>query len=147
MLQELEAAISDILAQKLGTQARVMAFPETPVQQGSPLGVAAVYVRFSGVNLSRHEGGRSPYYQSGSVDFEVRVLAKDLRSHTGAYPIIEQILGALAGWKPNPRDGWSFALPGFQMVGCELVERLPEYSLWDWGMRWQIGCIYEQNLE
>jgi hypothetical protein len=147
MLLAVESEIVNILDTALTDQVRVLAFPEKPIDQGGPRGVAAVYVRFAGLDLQMARGGRSPFVQQGEVEFEVRLLMKDLRSHVGAYALMESINRALSGWLPATAEGFSFALPGFQMVRMELVERIPEFSLWDWGMRWRVGCVYENNLE
>lgn len=146
MLQAVEQAIVDRLMAALPTQVRVLAFPDSPIEQGFPKGVAAIYVRFAGVDLKPGGHQRTAFAQEGVVEFEVRLLVKDLRSHTGAYPLMEQCQAALSGWFPASADGYSFGLPGLQMARMELVERLSDYSLWDWGLRFRIDCIFEGYL-
>lgn len=147
MLQAVEQAIVNRLVAALPTQVRVLAFPDSPIEQGFPKGVAAIYVRFAGIDLKPGGHQRTALVQEGVVEFEVRLLVKDLRSHTGAYPLMMVCQKKLSGWLPPGSEGYSFGLPGLQMARMDLVERLSDYSLWDWGLRFRIDCCFENYFE
>lgn len=146
MLQAVESAITDRLGMVLPAAVRVLAFPDIPIEQGFVKGATTVYVRFAGIELDAVSSQRSSFAQRGFVVFEVRFLVKDLRSHIGAYPLMELVQKALSGWLLSGSDDYSFTLPGLQMTRMELIERLSAYSLWDWGMMFRIGCIYEGHV-
>lgn len=146
MLQAVEGAIVLRLVAALPSQVKALSFPDKPIEQGFAQGATTVYVRFAGVELESNGSARSSFVQSGIVLFEVRFLVKDLRSHVGAYPLMETCQKTLSGFKPDGSDGYSFGLSGLQMTRMELIERHPDYSLWDWGMMFRTDCIYEGVL-
>ncbi len=143
MLQVVEQAIVDRLVSALPSQVRVLAFPDQPIDQGLVRNETTVYVRFAGIELESNGHQRSAFAQLGVVMFEVRFLVKDLRSHVGAYPLMEVCQKSLSGWLPVGSNGYSFSLPGVQLTRMELIERFSDYALWDWGLMFRIDCIYE----
>lgn len=122
---------------------RLMAWPDRPMERGTPVGAAAIFVRFAGIGKSSPQTTNRTYTQSGTVDFEVRHLVKDLRSHTGAYPLMALVEGSLAGWLPPPEvldDGYTAKLSGFYLTRSDLVGR--DQQVWDWGQQFSLPILY-----
>lgn len=147
--QQAEAAIVDRIQSAEGwdPKIRVLAFPDKPTEIGRSQMSQAVYVRYAGTNLSRVEGNRGPYVQRGTMDFEVRLLVKNLRSHVGVYELIELIHSRLTGFRPSSIGGYSFHLPGAYLLKDALVVRDTDSNQWDWGAMFQFGLTYEGNYE
>jgi hypothetical protein len=146
MLQAVEQAIVDRLTAALPPQVKVSAFPEQPIEQGLPPDVVTIYVRFAGVDLTPGKGQRTAIVQEGSMEFEIRLLVKDLRSHIGGYPLMEAVQTQLTGFHPRNADGYSFGLPGLQMTRMELLSRVSDYSFWDWSLKFRTDCVFERYL-
>lgn len=82
------------------TDRPVEASPEDPQQyKDLPIGEnGIVLVSYRGSAFSELlEQGDPPSGQARSVQFDVTMIVRDLRSHTGAYTIIEAVRAALTG--------------------------------------------------
>lgn len=148
MLQQAEQSIADRLAAAPNwpKPIRVEAWPDNPLEFGRSQMQQTVYVRFAGLNLGAVQGQRQPYVQEGTADFEIRLLVKDLRSHTGAYDLIEIIHQRLTAFRPSNSNGYAFKLPGLYLTKAVMVDRYKESAQWDWGAMFSIGVIYEGRL-
>jgi hypothetical protein len=148
MLKQAEQAIVDRLttAPKWPKSARVEAWPDSPIELGRAQMKDGVYVRFAGLNLEAVQGQRQPYVQMGRAEFEIRLLIKDLRSHVGAYELIELIHHQLTAFRPSNSDGYAFQLPGLYLTKAVMVDRYKDSAQWDWGAMFSIGVTYEGRL-
>lgn len=122
---------------------RVAAFPDKPFDLGYPQMGTGVFVRFAGLRYPPVESNRGAYVQVGTADFEVRVVVKDLRSHAGAYDLIEAIHKRLACFMPPNDPPYSFGLPGFWLSRADLVDHEKKGGLWDWGAMFSIESTFE----
>lgn len=128
----------------LSETARVLSWPDKPAELGRPTGSAAVLVRFMGVNLvTKASPNVRSVCQSGSLSVEIRFLVKNLRSHSGAYGLMESVQDQLSGWQPPGTElpsGYSANMGGFTLRGSQLIEH--DQSIWDWGQQWIIPVMY-----
>jgi Gp37 protein len=148
MLQQAEQAIVDrVLSIPDWPNIRVAAWPDSPLEFGRSQMQAGVYIRFAGLNLPRVEGHRQDYVQQGTADFEIRLLVKDLRSHTGAYELAESIHRRLTGFRLATDNGYAFGLPGLFMTKFSLVDRYKESNQWDWGAIFSTQVTYEGHYD
>lgn len=148
MLQQAEQAIVDrLLSTPDWPNMRVAAWPDSPLEFGRAQMQVGVYIRFAGLNLPRVEGHRQDYVQQGTADFEVRLLVKDLRSHTGAYDLAEMIHRRLTGFRLATDNGYAFGLPGLFMTKFSLVDRYKESNQWDWGAIFSTQVTYEGHYD
>lgn len=120
-LQAIETEIVERLKTVI-TGVPVDAMPEKGLNVIHPKGM--VLVMFTGIN----PGQTLDMYtsiQEATLTYEVFIMARSLRDHTGLYPLIKKTLDGLLGWKPamgkplrldkaNPtgqEDGaWGFAM-------------------------------------
>lgn len=143
MFLEAEAAIADWIRALLPSSVRILVWPDTPAEMSRVWQKDAIYVRWGGITLSPREGSRGHEIQWGTIFFEVRLLVKDLRSHTGAYALLEQIQSALSGQRPAPVGGYSFDVSGLSLTKISLVEREDASHVWDWGAMFECGICKE----
>ena len=126
---------------------RVAAFPDKPFELGYPQMGIGVFIRFAGLRLPPVDSNRGAYVQQGSADFEARVVVKDLRSHVGAYELIEVLHKRMACFRPPNEPPYSFGLPGFWMSRADLVDHEKKGGLWDWGCMFSIQIIFEGRYD
>lgn len=147
-MQQLEDAIISRLTAvpTLPESVRLFSWPDKPMDRGQPVGVAAIFARFAGVSKSSAATTNRTFTQGGTIDFEIRFLVKDLRSHVGAYPLMALVENSLAGWLPDPsllEEGYTAKLPGFYMSRSDLVGR--DQQVWDWGQSYSLPIIYTRR--
>jgi Gp37 protein len=145
MLKATEAALVNRLltAPNWPTAVKVAAFPDQPFEMGYPQMGTGVFVRYAGLNYPKPQGNGRGYAQDGPLDFEVRIVVKDLRSHVGAYSLIELIHQRIACFMPANEPPYSFGLPGFWMSRSDLVDHEKKGGLWDWGCMFSIQSTFE----
>ena len=128
----------------LPEQAKVLPWPDQPLKLGRPVGSAAIMVRFAGENLRSIDTiNRGPSLQNGNISIEIRILVKNLRTHSGAYNLLHSVHMALSGWVPVPEvmpKGYSPQLPGMQLTSSDLVDHTE--AVWDWGQRYALPVTF-----
>lgn len=149
-LKTVEAELVDLLSTALeGEGVRVVAWPDRPLDFGRAQMKDGLYVRFAGLDLELPTGNFGHLRQDGKIRFEARLLVKDLRSHTGAYELIEKCQAWLTGFCPGPASysqGYSFGVQGLALVRAELIERVDESGQWDWGLMLEAKVLFERQL-
>jgi hypothetical protein len=101
LITDVEQGIIDRLKAKI-TLFAVEAFPDNPDAYNLAHVNGALLVRYGGTNYGKpvHMG---PVIQTGETLFEVNIIVRHLRTHTGAYSAIDQVKAALIGYVP--KDG------------------------------------------
>lgn len=140
-----DAIVARIIgAVELPAAAKVLAWPDRPLELNRPVGSAAILVRFMGVSKSVEASpNRRALCQTGSISIEARFLVKDLRSHVGAYSLMQVVEDLLGAWKPAGEvldPGYSASEPGAYLANSQLVAH--DQSVWDWGQQYQIPVMY-----
>lgn len=100
MLQEIESAIERHLTTLLPKQqfrSKVRAFPEDLKELHRPVPQGSVLVGYKRSSYNTIE--ESPLIQEELALFEITVYIKGLRTHTGAYPLLDEICFLLMGWQ------------------------------------------------
>lgn len=92
----LQANETDIIERLKGviTSIPVIALPEKSFNFIHPKGT--VLVMFTGMTIGRT---LAQGVQEVALKYEVLILSRSLRDHTGLYPLIEIVLSSLLGWK------------------------------------------------
>ena len=146
MIEQVEQLLIDRLkaSANLGDRAHVLSFPGSPTEDAARVrGSAAILVKFGRLKLEPEGGNGFETVQYGSLDFEFRLLVKDLRSHVGAYDLIEIVVDRISRYQPPNLPPWSFGVSGFQVSEAVLVDR--SEAIWDWGMTAKIDLIYHKE--
>lgn len=142
-LSALEQEIIERLrqSQTLPAEARIMAFPDRSAEVGSPVGKCAIVVRFSRLRLGANENSnqQAGFIQSGSIYLEIRLIVKDLRSHTGAYPLLSLIFDALIGWTPQ-QLGSSFSPTAPMSLESSELAGFGD-GVWDWAATFSLPVL------
>lgn len=145
-LRSVEAEIVALLGTALADEGvRVVAWPDRPTEIGRAQMKDGLYLRFAGLDLELPVGNKNHQAQQGKIRFEARLLVKDLRSHVGAYDLIEKAQRWLTEFRPSPvsgDDGYSFGVQGLALTQARLVERLDESGQWDWGLIFESSVVY-----
>lgn len=97
-ISAIEAAITLRLAEPLQPLA-VEPFPGDPAAYKLGSRKGAVLVVYRGSRLSKSQS-TAAIAQERTLLFDLVVMVKDLRSHTGAYPVIQTLYRQLQGFKP-----------------------------------------------
>ena len=104
MIQALEDAVVNRLADPLlAMGAKVLPLPDTE-NLPRPTQSAQVFVAYLGAKFSGVQSFNSG--QTRTLQIEIIVQVKGLRTHQGAYSTIEKILGLLTNFQPFPREGY-----------------------------------------
>jgi hypothetical protein len=145
MIEQVEQLLIDRLkaTPNLGNLVHVLGFPGKPNDDAARIrGSAAILVKFGRLKLETEGGNGYHTLQYGSLDFEFRLLVKDLRSHVGAYDLIEIIVDRISRYQPPNLPPWSFGVSGFQVSEAVLIDR--SEAIWDWGMTAKIDLTYQK---
>jgi hypothetical protein len=142
MLAEIEQAIVNQLLQPLQSDGvRVTGFPDNPNDLGRPVGIGQVLVGFKKESLSPVTSGvlTAPIIQTHTFKFEVSLQLKNLRSHGGAYPLMDKIRSLLTGFKPLGEA----SKPMYQSEGgfVDLKE-----GIWYYSMIFDVPATYCKKL-
>ncbi len=99
MLAEIEAAIVQKLSATLASNGiRPQAFPENPRELGQPMPRGQILVGYKRSNFNLQS--RQPITLQMNAEFEVSLQVTNLRTHSGAYPLLDAIRFALLGFIP-----------------------------------------------
>jgi hypothetical protein len=150
LLAQVQAAVTP-----LGLNAET--FPDQPGQYvlANPAGVVLVIYRGSSYSLPKAADAMA---QVRDMHFELAVLARDLHSAQGAYPALDALRGALAGWMaPGAIQGARLDQEGFldrdgSLDGNHLQGRdgflggdgflnQPAGTVWQWVLRLSIPAL------
>lgn len=145
MIEQVEQLLIDRLkaTPNLGDKVHVLGFPGRPNDDAARVrGSAAILVKFGRLKLEPEGGNGFETVQYGSLDFEFRLLVKDLRSHVGAYDLIETIVDRISRYRPPNLPPWGFGVSGFQVSEAVLIDR--GEAIWDWGMTAKIDLTYQK---
>lgn len=150
MLQASEQAIVDRLIDdsRLFQALRIIPFPNRPPDEAAEVrGDAVCFVRFAGLSLDSPAGGnRGTFAQTGTAQFELHYLLRDLRDHRGAYNLMEIATELLSGLLLPTDNGYTFALPGLHLRIQEPIGHIKKSSVWHWIQGFETGIIYEKDL-
>ena len=130
MLQEIESAIERHLATLLPKQqfrSKVRAFPEDLKELHRPVPQGSVLVGYKRSSFSQIEDEPLVYEQQAL--FEITVYIKGLRTHTGAYPLLDEIRFLLAGWKSGC---WQQIRPAY--ISDERFLDVDTEQIWSYSM-------------
>lgn len=100
LLQLDEAVLAQLQAASLGIT--VESFPERPSEYSllDPVGAALVVISSSRFSTTANQVG-----QERRTRVVITLLMRNLRTHTGAYGLMDAVLDALLGWMPS-EGGW-----------------------------------------
>lgn len=124
IIQRLESVI---------TAVPVTALPEKNFKFVHPKGT--VLVMFTGMAPGRTI---APGVQEVSLKYEVLILSRSLRDHTGLYPLISSALTSLLGWKPS--NGSALTLDKANPTGLE-------ESAWGFSMTFSTDSVLVPCLD
>lgn len=97
MLREIETALVDRLTQTLTRQGiRVKPFPEDLRELKQPVLSAQILTAYKQSTFRTLEN--TPFNYEQLLQFDINCQVKGLRTHTGAYPLLDEIRYLLAGW-------------------------------------------------
>ncbi len=102
MLAEIEAAIVEQLQPLQEQGIKVFAFPDNPSELGRPFTGGQILVGYKDEDLSEPPGNvtTTTIIQTQTLQFELSLQLKNLRSHTGALPVMDAVRDLLTGFKP-----------------------------------------------
>lgn len=102
MLVELEEAIVQRLQSLQDNGVKIIGFPDNPSELGRPFPSGQILVGFKKESLGQPAAvvTTAPIIQPWTIEFELSLQLKNLRSHSGAYPIMETIRDLLSGFRP-----------------------------------------------
>ena len=150
MLQASEQLIIDRLIgdSRLSEALRIIPFPNRPPDDAADVrGDAVCFVRFAGLSFDSPAGGnRSAFIQSGTAQFELHYLIRDLRDHRGAYGLMEIANELLSGLLLPTDNGYSFTLPGLHLRIQEPIGHIKKSSVWHWIQGYEAGIVYTQEM-
>lgn len=98
MIKEIEEAIVTQLTPLLNSGVAILNTPKDTsrvIQR-----CADLLVFYSGKSIDPPSGKQSKVIQKQTLNFAVNLRLVDLRTHTKAYPILEEIQSLLSGWTP-----------------------------------------------
>jgi hypothetical protein len=132
MLEAIERAIEQKLELVLASEEiRLRVFPDSPRDLGKPLAhqVLVGYKRSLFADVSEH-----PLNQVQTLEFEITIQVPSLRTHQGAYPLLDGIRFGLSGFIPV--GGTTRCM---RCVGERLVDFNPKEGVWVYGQTWQMA--------
>lgn len=99
-------SVEDAIIARLGSQisptdAKVEGFPDNPETYNFNHPKAAILVQYQSSDFIRSRV-LDTINQVAVLNFNIILMARDLRSHTGAYSLLDQIRTALTGFQPSP---------------------------------------------
>lgn len=101
MISALETAITNRLLGWAGlSDFQVEPWPEKPENYSLNSPNGALLVAYKGSKY----GGPIPsdiVAQNRAMEFEIRIMVRSLRDHTGGYTVIEEVRKAITGWIPD----------------------------------------------
>lgn len=114
MLLEIERAIVSKINQVLSGTFKVKGFPENPKELGQPMPSAQILVGYKRSTFQLIS--RGPTTLNQSAEFEIKYMLKNLRTHTGVYPVLDLVRTALTGYIPiqGPAQGLYPTDEGFE---------------------------------
>jgi hypothetical protein len=99
MLKEVEASITGKLRELLTTfGVKLEPFPDKPSELGKPSPTGQVLIGYK--RSSFRLLSKTPLTLEQLAEFEINLQLKNLRNHTGAYPILDRIRFGLTGFVP-----------------------------------------------
>lgn len=127
MIQEIEDALVARLKCLFPTLA-VEAFPDEPKNYNLLHPVGTILVIYRTDHFGAREG-LGAVVQQRTLTFEVVFMARHLRRHQGAYPLIDKALQGLLGWRA-PGCGRTYAAGGgFQHQGDGIWQYSQRFSM------------------
>jgi hypothetical protein len=102
LIGEIEQAIINRLEPLIQQNLKVVGFPDNPKELGHPVGIGQILVGYKkeGLTVPQTFVASAPIIQDWVLSFELSLQLKNLRSHTGAYPVMGTIRNLLTGYKP-----------------------------------------------
>lgn len=97
--------------------------------------IGALLVRFSGESLAEPKASGA-VSQIGTVEFEIVVVARNLRTHQGVYAFLGQIKSALTG-------KFNATLPRFYLVGVRFLSVTA--GIWQYSVTCAFNEIHEEE--
>jgi Gp37 protein len=142
MLAEIEAAIVERLQPLQEQGIKVFAFPDNPNELGRPFTGGQILVGFKDENLSEPQGNVTTAHiiQSQTLQFELSLQLKNLRSHTGALPVMDAVRDLLTGFKPP-----NVTHPMYQTKGG-FVDLDSKTGIWFYSMVFLCRRQYQKKL-
>lgn len=134
VLRMMEEAIDLRLRYYLSAQGvAITAFPEdaTKFPRATPKGQILLGYRNSTFKAS----SESPLTMNWFANFELLINFQDLRSHTGAYPLLDWARYALLGFRPvvGPVKG--------MRPTTEKIEGMSDDGTWEYSQQWQVPLV------
>jgi Gp37 protein len=97
MLKEIESALVDRLTDRLRPNGlRLTAFPDKLSELGKPALSGQILIGYK--RSTFRTVSVDPFCYEMLLQFDINLQLKDLRSHTGVYPLLDAIRFELAGW-------------------------------------------------
>lgn len=137
----LEAEIVQRISPLAQGSVRVMATPEDTADLKNPKG-DRILVAFRGFGLNAPQNTINPHAQitqPGEVRFVVVLQFKSLRSHEGAFPLIQQILNLVTGFCPQTTGKPIYC------TGTDFVSN--DENIWTWSMAFSAPTTYVKRPE
>lgn len=139
MLETIEQSLLDQLEPLTKLGLRVVGFPENPEELGRPISYGQVLIGFKRESLqppSHHNNGVS-IVQPRRVEWDVVLQIKNLRSHAGAYPVMDKIRDLLTGFRPPD------TLRPLYETQADFVDLRD--GIWTYNMTFAIDLIYTKK--
>jgi hypothetical protein len=139
MLLQIETAIEHKLAQILAeAETRMAVFPDNPRDFGHAVAQQQVLV---GYKRSLFEDiSEQPLQQVETLEFEITIQTPNIRTHQGAYMVLDLIRFGLLGFMPV-----TGALRGMRPVGARLVDFDPKEGVWVYAQTWQFAVTVAEG--
>jgi hypothetical protein len=139
MLLQIETAIEHKLAQILAeAETRMAVFPDNPRDFGHAVAQQQVLV---GYKRSLFEDiSEQPLQQVETLEFEITIQTPNIRTHQGAYMVLDLIRFGLLGFMPV-----TGALRGMRPVGARLVDFDPKEGVWVYAQTWQFAVTVTEG--
>ena len=99
MIREIEAALVARIAERI-PDLHVAAFPDKPESFNLHHPAGAVLVAFGRETYSRPRA-LDVIVQERRIEWDISILTRNLRTHVGAYEVLDALRLALTGWRPE----------------------------------------------
>jgi hypothetical protein len=135
-IEELENAIVEKLKSG-GFELAIEAFPEKPADHRLHNAAGAILVIFGGSKFGESQA-TDTVVQNRTISFSIVVKTSSLRSHLGAYPVLDAIRRLLTGFEPPECDK-------MYPTSEELVDR--EGSIWTYEAQYSCETLAVEDTD
>lgn len=142
MFLEIEQAVVAQLTSEI-TGVQILAFPSQPADLGRVVALDTLYVGISDCSYSAPTGNSARggnRNQQRTYRIEVVLRMSDSRSHQRVYPVLDEVIDALAQFEPLPEQSLGYSLLPVRAGFMDFSR-----GLWLYSVTFDYLCPYSRN--